>query len=242
MGVSEFLIRPLWAVIPERLRSNIAIQWLKDRLKPFLSRYDVIYSYEFFTYAVDPIAQEAAPIIAQSLIQELRPKRVIDVGCGTGALLKTLQDNGCVCRGLEYAQAGLKFCRSRGLDVTEFDIGHDKLDPKDSYDVAVSIEVAEHLPERRAENYVDLLCGLAPAIVFTAATPGQGGVHHINEQSNGYWISRFEKRGFHLDSALTKKWRSEWERATMDSCFYNNLMVFRRQSDRGFGTQRAEIA
>jgi hypothetical protein len=53
---------------------------------------------------------------------EVTSRRVIDVGCGTGALLEVLKDYGCTCLGLEYSEAGLKMCRSRGLDVRKFDI------------------------------------------------------------------------------------------------------------------------
>ena len=36
----------------------------------------------------------------------------------------------------------------------------------------------------------------APTVLFSAALPGQGGTHHINEQWHGYWHRLFSQRGF----------------------------------------------
>ena len=56
-----------------------------------------------------------------------------------------------------YAQAGVKRCCDKGLDVQRFDVTRDALPFKEAFDVVVSMEVAEHLPEIRAEPFVDLL-------------------------------------------------------------------------------------
>jgi len=51
-----------------------------------------------------------------------------------------------------------------------------------AFDLAVSMEVAEHLPEQVSEPYIDLLTRLSRVVVFTAARPGLGGSDHVNEQ------------------------------------------------------------
>ena len=64
------------------------------------------------------------------------------------------------------------------------------------FDMAVCVEVAEHLAAERADGFVADLVKHASAIVFSAATPLQGGIHHVNEQWPDYWIRRFEQHGF----------------------------------------------
>src|SRR5579862_3100091 len=56
-----------------------------------------------------------------------------------------------------------------------------------SFDLAMSFEVAEHLPPDAAKGFVDSLTRLAPLVLFSAAIPFQGGVGHINEQWPEYW-------------------------------------------------------
>ena len=77
------------------------------------------------------------------------------------------------------------------------------------YDLAVCLEVAEHLPESSASDLVRTLTTLAPIVLFSAAIPGQGGVGHINERWPSYWKSRFEEHGFQrLDPIRPHIWKN----------------------------------
>ena len=64
------------------------------------------------------------------------------------------------------------------------------------YDLAISLEVAEHLHEKAADNFFRQLTRLSDRILFSAAIPGQGGLHHLNERSPGYWAEKFRDCGF----------------------------------------------
>ncbi len=192
--------------------------------------HDLVYDEGYYLRVVDPPAAKAASVMAPALVRDLSPRNLIDVGCGTGALLAALREHGCSVSGLEYSEAGLNMCRSRGLDVRKFDLEHDELETCADCDVAISMEVAEHLPEIRADRFVTLLTSLAPVVVFTAAHPGQGGTNHVNEQPASYWIAKFDARGFHLDSALSDRWRNDWQATGVTSCYWKNIMVFRRAS------------
>ncbi|NUM54271.1 MAG: methyltransferase domain-containing protein [Candidatus Hydrogenedentes bacterium] len=198
------------------------------RLKSAWLPRDFTYDADYFARDIDGPALESAPDITASIMGDLAPRSVIDVGCGTGALLATLRDAGCVVSGLEFAEAAREICRKRGLDVRRFDIANDSFDAGQPFDVAVSMEVAEHIPEPAAERYVDLLVQLGRTIVFTAAPPGQGGTDHVNEQPHEYWIEKFGARDRVLDWPLTARWRAAWkESGHVQSWYYNNLLVFR---------------
>jgi hypothetical protein len=43
---------------------------------------------------------------------------------------------------------------------------------------------------------VGALCRLADVVLFSAAEPGQGGEHHINERPLQYWRELFQSKGF----------------------------------------------
>jgi SAM-dependent methyltransferase len=187
-----------------------------------------MYDHHYFTRTVEDAARHSAPFIADSIITEFRPYYVIDVGCGTGALLEVLQARGCSVMGLENAQAAIELCRARNVPVLKFDLEQDKPPVGLSGDVVISLEVAEHLPERSADRFVDLLTKLSKQIVFTAAYPGQGGGDHVNEQPQSYWIEKFRTRGFDFDEVLSLKWRQDWKQHGLADWYWTNCMVFRK--------------
>jgi hypothetical protein len=96
------------------------------------------------------------------------------------------------------------------------------------------MEVAEHLSEKYADRFVKLLASLSDIIVFTAATPGQGGNGHVNEQPPSYWIAKFAALDFTEDELLAARWRTEWKNsAVVANWYYRNLLILRRNSKRG---------
>ncbi|PKQ29563.1 MAG: methionine biosynthesis protein MetW [Actinobacteria bacterium HGW-Actinobacteria-10] len=59
------------------------------------------------------------------LVADLIPRgsRVLDLGCGDGALLEHVRDErGCVVRGVEISTAGVTACVARGLAVVQADL------------------------------------------------------------------------------------------------------------------------
>ncbi len=176
---------------------------------------------------VDAAIQSSAVIMADSIVEELNPETVIDVGCGTGALLQALGSRGIQGLGLDFSEAALEICRSRGLDVRRFDLASDSSSELGQFDLVASTEVAEHLPPEVAGRYLDLLCRLGRTILITAATPGQGGTSHVNEQSHEYWIDKLDKRGFELADDLSARLRTSWETQGVVPYYYRNVMVFR---------------
>ena len=192
--------------------------------------HDGVYDQDYYQTHVEPTAVRGAMIMADSIMEKLHPKNLIDVGCGTGALLEVFQKHGVKVKGLEYSEAALVFCRARQLDVSKFDLMADDVGSSEIYDVGVSLEVAEHLPAKVAEKYVDMLTRLAQTIVFTAATPGQGGLDHVNEQPPAYWIEKFATRGFILNADCTKALSENWRASGLvASWYFNNLLIFEKR-------------
>lgn len=179
---------------------------------------------------MDGAAISSSRIMARSLFSEFSPKSVVDVGCGTGALLVEFRKLGCETFGLEFSPAGLEICRRRGLNVRKFDLENESIKTPIKYDMVTSMEVAEHLPEKTADSFVDLLCNLGERIVFTAAHPGQGGSDHVNEQPKTYWVEKFQKRGFVHRTSLSEMWQSDWGTSgQVADWYYENIMVFTRK-------------
>lgn len=225
-----------WRLIPEPCRvgllSATSLKQLNSRLRGRYGTHDEIYDARYFA-AVDRLAAASAAAIAAAIVDDFAPARVLDVGCGTGALLARLRDAGIEVQGVEYAQAALAVCRQRGLNVRRVDLEQpDASQGIGDCDVAVSMEVAEHLPAAVADAFVALLCRAARAVVFTAAVPGQGGSDHVNEQPREYWMAKFEARGLAYDAARTERWRQQWRQRDVCRWYHENLMIFTREPHR----------
>ncbi len=162
-----------------------------------------------------------------------RPASVIDVGCGEGIWAAVFEAEGVPAVGVDGA-----YVRPERRLVDRY-VAWDLREPLPAlgrYDLAVCLEVAEHLPAASAGTLVADLAGLADRILFSAAVPGQGGTDHINEQPHDYWIERFVRAGFRADVA----WREQFAADEDVAWWYRqNMIVFERRRPHGRWWRRA---
>lgn len=125
------------------------------------------------------------------LQDRFKPKSVIDLGCGPGLYLLPFKEAGAEVFGVDACEtAGAK------LSPEEFE----RVDlrepycPKHRFDLAICFEVVEHIHPRFNDRLVDTLWDCSDVILFTGATPGQGGSFHKNEQTHEYWLDLFLAR------------------------------------------------
>jgi len=157
----------------------------------------VPYSDAFFNWQQDG-ALRYARLVVPIVLRLFKTESVIDIGCGRGAWLRAFEERGVrTIRGID----GDYVDRSKLLIAEECFSNADLSKPFEvpgRYDLAVCLEVAEHLPHEMAGNLVENLVKAAPAVLFSAALPGQGGTHHINEQMPAYWRRLFKRHGYVL--------------------------------------------
>jgi SAM-dependent methyltransferase len=116
---------------------------------------------------------------------------VVDVGCGLGTWLAAFLERGVDdVIGIESDHIPADRLAIPPERLVIADLAHPP-DLERRFDLAMSLEVAEHLDASSAAAFVALLCRLAPIVLFSAAIPGQGGVHHVNEQWPAWWAERF---------------------------------------------------
>ena len=226
-----------WRALPQPTREffyrNRMLNGFKAGTRDLAAKFagrDDIYNRDYYEL-VDAMAAKSVRPMAESMVRELSPRTVADVGCGTGALLAEFASRGVKGSGLEYSEAGLEFCRQRKLAVEKFDLTSGLPALSHKHDLVVSMEVAEHVAAEFAGRLVETITGLADTAVFTAAVPGQGGgTEHVNEQPHEYWIEKFSARGFGFQEAVSLRWRREWKAQGVEACYWRNVMVFRRRS------------
>jgi 2-polyprenyl-3-methyl-5-hydroxy-6-metoxy-1,4-benzoquinol methylase len=168
---------------------------------------DAIIYNKFFYHVQAERAKDSAQVVVP-LIQELvRLQSVVDVGCGVGHWAATFHEYGVP----HYLGIDGSWVPRRYLAIPEDHfLEHDLTSASDisgHYDLVVSLEVAEHLPERYARQFVHLLTSLGDIVMFSAAIPEQGGGHHVNEQWQSYWADIFATVGYvAVDCIRPKVW------------------------------------
>ncbi|NQE35342.1 putative glycosyltransferase EpsJ [Microcoleus sp. IPMA8] len=170
-------------------------------------------------------AKEIIPLLLD-LLQPILPKSVLDVGCGTGSWLAAFHKLGIAdCLGIDGDYVDRTLLQ---IPLNQFQSADLKqpLQINRTFDLVISLEVAEHLPATCAENFVDSLTQLAPVILFSAAIPFQGGVEHVNEQWPQYWVYYFQKNGYAVIDGLRKK---IWNNDKVEPWYAQNILIFVKQ-------------
>ncbi len=139
---------------------------------------------------------ESARRVVPHVLKYVRPQSVVDVGCGVGTWLSVFAEHGVeeLC-GVDGSYVSLDMLHIAPAQFQPHDLTQ-PLRLARQFDLAVSLEVAEHLPPACAATFVEGLTRLAPVVLFSAAIPGQGGVHHVNEQWPDYWEALFAQHHF----------------------------------------------
>jgi SAM-dependent methyltransferase len=185
------------------------------------------YDRAFFAAQVEGSARSAAAMIPRIMDLVPRIASVVDLGCGTGVWLHHFKRAGVPrILGLDggAADQGLLM-----LDHTEFRpvdfVQPLRLD--DRFDLAMSLETAEHLPPSAAPTFVANLCRLSDVVIFGAALPGQGGTWHVNERWPSYWAALFEEQGYEVFDVLRPE---VWYDQRVEWWYAQNTFLFVRSS------------
>lgn len=188
------------------------------------------YSSRFYrTYHAE--VEASARAVAPLILEMTRARSVVDVGCGQGTWLSVFRELGVErVQGMDGSyvdRAALRIPAEcfRAVDLAHPPSGGAGAAAPGSFELAMSLEVAEHLPPETADAFVAFLTSLAPVVVLSAAVPGQGGTGHVNEQWPDYWVARFAARGFAVADAIRPR---IWSDRRVAAWYRQNLLVFVR--------------
>lgn len=181
-----------------------------------------LYSQSFYEH-LDRRSTESAREIAPLVIDLVQPESVVDVGCGVGSWLSVFKELGVA----EIFGVDGRWVDKERLKIPkDHFLAHDLGKPLDldrRFDLVVSLEVAEHLPEDKAEVFIETLTSLGPVILFSAAIPFQRGRHHLNEQWPDYWAGIFRKHDYQPIDCIRKK---IWQNDQVPWWYAQNILVY----------------
>ena len=176
----------------------------------------------FFLSQAEASRRSAAKVVPL-LVDLVRPQSVVDVGCGVGTWLAEFQAGGV---------SDILGIDGDYVDRSMLQIAADRFSPQDlskgalssrKFDLAISLEVAEHLPAESAEVFVRSLTALAPVVAFSAAIPYQGGTDHVNERWQGYWAELFRQLGYEAYDPIRSR---IWTDTDVEVHYRQNLILY----------------
>lgn len=180
------------------------------------------YDEAFYRLQGGPSLSSAEAILPR-VLDLVKPRSIVDVGCGTGTWLEVAIRLGVSdVLGLDGRHVHPTLLRIPPelflpADLSEpFQLGR-------TFDLAICLEVAEHLPAASAGGLVESIVRHAPAILFSAAIPFQGGTNHVNERWPDYWAKLFARQNYEPLDCLRDLF---WDDDRVQPCYAQNALLF----------------
>lgn len=176
-----------------------------------------------FFVSIEDTATLSAQIVVPIILGLVRPSSVVDIGGGKGDWSAVFAEFGIVdsvcVDGAYVDRTTLKIAPERFIEA---DVSK-PLYVDRRFDLAVCLEVAEHLVPEAAEVLIDSLTRHADAVLFSAAIPFQGGTNHINLQWPTYWAAKFATRGYRCFDAIR---RLIWNNDAVAAWYKQNSFLY----------------
>lgn len=139
--------------------------------------------------------------IAEEIVARLKPRTVLDVGCGIGFLVEALRRRGVAAYGVDISEYAISQVPGQLQTYCRVASAADPL-PNDfpqSYDLITCIEVLEHIPEEQAKDAVRLMAHRTSSVLFSSTPHDANEPTHINLHPVLYWLQLFAEHGFYPD-------------------------------------------
>lgn len=171
---------------------------------------------------------KAAREVVPYVLELLGSKSIVDIGCGIGTWLKVFEENGIDdILGIDGDYVVKSLLKIDEFKFIPYDL-EQLFTTERKFDLAISLEVAEHLSIESADVFIKSICSLSDTVLFSAAIPNQGGQNHVNEQEPNYWIQKFQREGYELFDVVRPVF---WDNENVDSWYRQNMLLFVKNLD-----------
>lgn len=172
----------------------------------------------------------SAELVAGAIQEVFKPSSVADLGCGCGVYSHLFRLKGC--RTLSIDGVLPPPVDSFPVEMISRDLTLPLENAWGKFDLALCLEVAEHIPEEFSGTFLKNLTAFSDRLVMSAAPPGQDGHHHVNERPRRYWAQKLAGLGFAYDRRASGKVLKLLERERPPFMWMaNHIGVYERARD-----------
>lgn len=165
---------------------------------------------------------EGPKLALSRILSAQLPDSLLDVGCGIGTWMKAALELGVAdVRGLDGILVSPESLLVPPETVAQQDF-RENWNLGRRFQMAICMEVLEHLEEAEAPLLIQNLCEHSDHILFSAAAPFQDGDHHLNCQWPDYWQSHFNANGFTCDDSI--RWEL-WNEGEIEPWYRQNMFI-----------------
>ena len=153
--------------------------------------------------------------IADRIVADIAPRRVLDAGCAMGLLVETLRARGVDAVGIDISSYAIDrvdesvkpFCRQGSI-----------AEPLDGrFDLIVCIEVLEHMPAAEADAALANFCRHSDDVLFSSSPNDHREPTHVNVRPPEDWAELFARQGFFrdvdFDAGVISPWAARFRKA-----------------------------
>ncbi|HNW45391.1 MAG TPA: class I SAM-dependent methyltransferase [Elusimicrobiales bacterium] len=173
---------------------------------------------------------DSAKTITDAIFAQFRPRRLADLGCGTGVYSSLFAAKGAAVLALDGVLPPAE--HSFPVEIEVRDLTEPFENSWGAFDLALCLEVAEHIPEDLLPAFLKNITAFSDTLLLSAAPPNQGGHHHVNEQPRRYWVRRLKDHGFAYDRPATGLLCEKLKRIGLPNMWMGlHICVYRRAKD-----------
>ena len=155
--------------------------------------------------------------IADRIVRDIHPKRVLDAGCAIGMLVEALRERGVDAQGIDVssyaihsAPEALRPYLREGSIARPFG---------ERFDLIVCIEVLEHMPADEAERAIANIAAHTDDVLFSSTPFDYREPTHVNVRMPEEWAEAFARHGFYrdvdFDASFVTKWAVRFTRRSV---------------------------
>lgn len=175
--------------------------------------------------------------VADGIVRDLHPTKVLDAGCALGLLVEELVKRGVDARGIDISEYAIESVHESVRDRCRVASLTEPL--ADRYDLITCIEVVEHVPPEETDRAIANLCAATDQLLLSTTPQDYGEPTHLRVQPPEAWSAALAREGFYRDLERDFSYLSPW--AALYTRLEEPVAETVRRYDRAWWRLRREV-
>jgi SAM-dependent methyltransferase len=146
--------------------------------------------------------------VADRIVTDFSPRRVLDAGCAMGLLVEALVERGVDAHGIDISEYAI--AQAAPVIRDRVRVASLTAPPDGRYDLIVCIEVLEHMPPADARVALANICARTDDVLFSSSPTDFSETTHLNVQPPEAWAEAFAREGLLRDLDYDASFITPW--------------------------------